>query len=125
MFVRNLTASLLVSVLFLSAAFVGSAQDKPATPPAGGTSKSLMAPQAQKPAAPLPAPAARPVEDMGKNLPKDTVVLAVGDHKLTVADFEKLLNALPARQRATITPQFRRSLAEALANWMVLADEAR
>ncbi len=125
MFVRNLTSSLLVYVLFVSAAFVGSAQDKPATPPAGGASRSLMAPEAQKPASSPVAVPARPVEDMGKSLPKDTVVLAVGEHKLTVEDFEKLMNALPARQRATVTPQFRRSLAEALANWMVLADEAR
>jgi peptidyl-prolyl cis-trans isomerase C len=65
-----------------------------------------------------PAPAPEPA--------KDAVVLVVGDEKLTRADWENLMLALPdpVRMQAA-TPEGRRRLAEQLAEIKALAQEAR
>ncbi len=78
---------------------------------------------AQQPAAtPAPAPAAAP-----KQVSADTVVLTVGTEKLTRAQFEDLLAALPENVRATANGPGRgkRQLAEQLAEVLAIAQEAR
>ncbi|MBP7865942.1 MAG: peptidylprolyl isomerase [Acidobacteria bacterium] len=99
--------------------------EKPAETP-----KPVPAPQPSS-GAPQPMPmmppstVPPPQEDPGSKLPKDTVVLSIGERKYTVTDFEQFLNMIPARSRAMITVNSRRSLAENIANMIILADEAR
>jgi peptidyl-prolyl cis-trans isomerase C len=72
---------------------------------------------AKPPASPPPLPA----------VSADTVVITVGAEKLTRAQFEDLLNALPENVRATAAGSGRgkRQLAEQLAEVLAIAQEAR
>jgi parvulin-like peptidyl-prolyl isomerase len=71
------------------------------------------------PQAPAP-PAAQPA------VPPDTVVLTVGTEKLTRAQFEELVAALPDQVRSTATtPRGKRQLAEQLSEVLAIAQEAR
>lgn len=81
---------------------------------------------AQQPAPPLfptaPAPAAAPAP----NLPPETVVLTVGQTKITKAQFEQLLQTIPEPQRAQFNSAAgRRRLAEQMAELEAMAQEAR
>src|SRR5436309_102197 len=87
------------AVLFL-AANVLSAQT-PAKPPA---------------ATPAKPPAAAPADS------PDKVVLAVGDEKMTVAQFQEFVNTLPEQYR---NPAARRQIADKLVDLKALAQEAR
>jgi peptidyl-prolyl cis-trans isomerase C len=64
------------------------------------------------------APAAAPSGD------PDKVVLTVGDQKLTAAQYENLLNALPAQYQASARGAGKRAFAERMVELMVLAQEA-
>src|SRR5579863_8784989 len=64
------------------------------------------------------APAAAPVAD------PDKVVLTVGDQKLTAAQYENLLGALPAQYQASARGAGKRAFAERMVELMVLAQEA-
>jgi parvulin-like peptidyl-prolyl isomerase len=56
----------------------------------------------------------------------DTVVLTVGDRKITKAEFEKILGTLSEQQRAQMqTPAARKKLAESLAELLALSEQAR
>jgi len=56
----------------------------------------------------------------------DTVVLTVGNEKITQAQFEQILQTLPEAQRkSATTPQGRRQLAEQFAELKLLAQAAR
>ncbi len=87
------------------------AAQQPGTPPAPANRP------AQAPAAPLLQPPVDP----------DTVVLTVGNEKLTRAQFEQLLGALPDNVRASATSpgRGRRQLGEQLAEVLAIAQEAR
>jgi peptidyl-prolyl cis-trans isomerase C len=76
---------------------------------------------AQQPAKPPAAPSPQPA------VSADTVVITVGAEKLTRAQFEDLLNALPENVRATAAGSGRgkRQLAEQLAEVLAIAQEAR
>ena len=74
---------------------------------------------APKPA-PAPAAAATPT-----TVPPDTVVLSVGNEKITRAEFENLLAALPDQVRASAVGAGRRKLAEQLAEVKAMAQEAK
>jgi parvulin-like peptidyl-prolyl isomerase len=87
----------------------------------------LLAAQ-QPPAA--PAQGARPTPPSLQPPPPvspDTVILVVGDQKLTRAQFEQLLGALPDNVRAAATSpgHGRRQLGEQLAEVLAIAQEAR
>jgi len=57
-------------------------------------------------------------------VPADTVVLTVGDQKITKAQFEQIMSNLSDQQRAQLqTPAGRRRLAESLAELTMLAAE--
>jgi peptidyl-prolyl cis-trans isomerase C len=72
-------------------------------------------PKAVTPSAPaLAAPPADP----------DKVVLTVGDQKLTAAQYEDLLSALPAQYQASARGSGKRAFAERMVELMVLAQEA-
>ena len=69
----------------------------------------------------MPAPAAAQPA-----VSPDTVVVTVGSEKLTRAQFEELLAALPEQVRATAaTPRGKRQLAEQLSEVIAIAQEAR
>jgi peptidyl-prolyl cis-trans isomerase C len=96
-------------------------------------SVALLA-MAQQPATPpTPAPGtARPAPSLTPPPPQppvspDTVVITVGSEKLTRAQFEDLLAALPENVRATAAAPGRgkRQLAEQLAEVLAIAQEAR
>lgn len=98
-------------VFVFSIALLALAQ-QPARPPAPPSSQTA-------PAAPAPA-AAQPA------VSPDTVVVTVGSEKLTRAQFEELLAALPEQVRATAaTPRGKRQLAEQLSEVIAIAQEAR
>jgi peptidyl-prolyl cis-trans isomerase C len=80
---------------------------------------------AQQPAKP-PAPAP-PSPAPQQSVSGDTVVITVGSEKLTRAQFEELLAALPENVRATASGPGRgkRQLAEQLAEVLAIAQEAR
>jgi peptidyl-prolyl cis-trans isomerase C len=79
-----------------------------------------MAQQPAKPPATTPPPPQQAVSP-------DTVVITVGSEKLTRAQFEELLGALPENVRATASGPGRgkRQLAEQLAEVLAIAQEAR
>ena len=86
---------------------------QPATPPAPSTGRPT----------PTMAPAAAPQQTVSP----ETVVITVGTEKLTRAQFEELLAALPDQVRATASGPGRgkRQLAEQLAEVLAIAQEAR
>jgi peptidyl-prolyl cis-trans isomerase C len=75
------------------------------------------APEQAKPPAPQASPAAEK--------PGDHVVLSVGSEKVTAAELEALIEALPAQLRTVARGSGRRMFAEQLANMKSLAQEAR
>jgi peptidyl-prolyl cis-trans isomerase C len=93
-----------------------------------------MLAMAQQPAPLSPAPKPTPAPAPGPSaaltpptVPPDTVIITVGTEKLTRAQFEELLAALPENVRAQATGPGRgkRQLAEQLAEVLAIAQEAR
>jgi peptidyl-prolyl cis-trans isomerase C len=85
---------------------------------------------AQQPAAPHPPmpPASGPAPAGAlPTVSPETVIITVGTEKLTRAQFEELLAALPdnVRNQATSTARGKRQLAEQLAEVVAIAQEAR
>jgi parvulin-like peptidyl-prolyl isomerase len=71
-------------------------------------------------ALPAPAPPPAPV------ISGDTVILTIGDEKITKAQFEEIMATLPDQQRAQLqAPGGKRKLAESLAELKALAQEGR
>jgi len=58
-------------------------------------------------------------------VPPDRVVLAVGEFKLTAAQFDQLIDNLPEQSRARARGAGRKSYADFLVQTLVLADEGR
>jgi peptidyl-prolyl cis-trans isomerase C len=91
----------------------------------------LCAQTPPKPAAPAPktsapAPAAQAVTaPPAAALPPETVVLVVGEEKMTKADFEALMEGLPEQVRKSVAGVGIRKMADDLANLKSLAREAR
>jgi len=87
-----------------------------------------LPPPAQNGVAPRPIiapilPAPMPVPSM---VPPETVVLTVGDDKITKAQFDLILSSIPAQQQASAqTPKGRRDIADKLAEILMLAQEAK
>jgi peptidyl-prolyl cis-trans isomerase C len=85
--------------------------------------------QSQPPATtppPAPKPFAPPMMPTPSMVPPETVVLTVGDDKLTKAQFDIILSTLPPQQQAAAqTPKGRRDIAEKLGEILELAQEAR
>ncbi len=125
----------LTKLLPLLSFAVGLAQTPPAaTPPAP---KPAVKPASAKPAAPKPAaPKAAPKPAAVKPAiaktatgkpkdPTDKVVLTVGAEKLTVADFERLVDSLPEQFRTQVRGVGKRQFLEQLVQIKVLSLEAR
>jgi peptidyl-prolyl cis-trans isomerase C len=73
-------------------------------------------------AAGIPAPVVKPEP---APLGPDAVVIIIGDQKITKAQYESFINALPERIRTEATGPNKRKVAEQLADIKALAQEAR
>jgi peptidyl-prolyl cis-trans isomerase C len=103
----------------------------------GLASAACLFAQSQSETRPLPMPGAKPgqqptvtmsVENPPQAMPAvppDTVVLTVGDEKITAAQWETLINALPEQFRNAARGAGRRQFAENIVRIKVLAQEAR
>ena len=69
---------------------------------------------------PVPAPAAAPATATDPN----KVVLTVGDLKITAAQYDDIINSLPAQAQAQIRGMGKRAFGERIAELMVLSQEA-
>jgi peptidyl-prolyl cis-trans isomerase C len=88
-------------------------------------SAQTPAPHPAVPAAP-PTPILAPgTPAVTAPVPPDKVVLAVGDEKLTVAEFEQLVDALPEQVRAVARGPQKRKFAEQIVNMKIMYAEAR
>jgi parvulin-like peptidyl-prolyl isomerase len=102
---------LLSTCLVASLAVV--AQEAPkTTPPKPPAQAPSVAPSASAPAATQPDNSAR-------------VVVRFGKHQLTAAEFEKMVNSLPAQYQALARGEAKRRIAAEYAKMLALADEAR
>ncbi len=86
------------------------------TPPKPGATPPKLATPAPAPKAEAPPPPA---------LTPDTVVMTVGEEKITKAEFEALLEGLPDTVRKSAVGPGLRKMAEDLANLKALAHEAK
>jgi parvulin-like peptidyl-prolyl isomerase len=78
-----------------------------------------------KPGTPGPKATADAAAQLASTVGPDAVVLAVGDDKLTRAQFESLVTQLPEQARAAAQGPNKRKVAEQLADLKALAQEAR
>ena len=76
------------------------------------------------PALPAGAPAAKPA-DAPPAVPPNTVVLTVGDVKMTAGQFDALIDTLPEQVRAQARGPARTQLAQNIARVIVLAKEGK
>jgi len=102
----------------VAVAVVVAAAQQPSSPASPAAPKA--APVAAAPAA-APTPAAAPVS----NVAPDTVVLTIGDQKLTRAQFELLLAAIAQNGRPASTPADKKKVAEQYGDLEAMAQEAR
>ncbi|HTQ53131.1 MAG TPA: peptidylprolyl isomerase [Bryobacteraceae bacterium] len=81
--------------------------------------------QSPAPTAQAPKPPAVPVMPPGAgSVSPDTVVLSVGDEKITAAQFDRLLDGLPPQYRNQMRTTGRRQFAENVVMLKILAQEA-
>ncbi|MEO8659790.1 MAG: peptidylprolyl isomerase [Bryobacteraceae bacterium] len=102
---------------------------KPPTPkPAVPATKPAPKPAAATTATPAPtaptAPAAPAVPDTSA-MPGETVILTIGSEKMTKAQWEELIAALPERVQAEAKGANRKKVAEQLAEVKAMAQEAQ
>ena len=72
-----------------------------------------------------PTVALQPPAPVAPNVPPDTVVLTIGDEKITAADLDRLIDTIPEQYRARIRAAGRRQFAENVVSLKVLAQEGR
>ena len=111
------------TVLILSALTVASAQTPPPQPP--GPQPPLPGTARPMPGTPNPAPIPATAPPPAVNVAADAVVLTIGDRKITRAQFEALIAALPEPAKQAFNGPQRRRLAEQYAELETLAQEAR
>jgi len=63
--------------------------------------------------------------DVHTSVPKDKVILSIGDEKITAAEFDQLIETLPDQYRAAARGPNRRQFAEQLVRVKLLAREAQ
>ena len=80
---------------------------------------------AQQPASHPPAPKSEPSAPAAAEVAPNTVVLTIGDKKITRAQFDELLAALAQGGHAATTPDARRQVAEQYGQLESMAQEAR
>src|SRR5579884_884706 len=119
--------ALTISTVLILTALTAATAQTPGKQPATGTqsaatpaSTPAAIPGAPKLAPGTPAPPAPAV-----NVAPDTVVLAIGDRKITRAEFEKFLSALPDQLKAAANGPQKRRFIEQYAELETMAREAR
>jgi peptidyl-prolyl cis-trans isomerase C len=87
---------------------------------------SAQAPPPKPATTPKTSLAAPAVKPPAAAISDDTVVLSIGDEKITKAQFDLIVSALPPQQQAQLqAPGGKRKLAESLAELRALAQEGR
>jgi peptidyl-prolyl cis-trans isomerase C len=82
------------------------------------------APQPAKPAA-IPPTLQSATRAEPAVFPKDTIIMTVGDHKLTAEEFNQILDLLPAQQKAFYSGPGKRQFADTFSQLIIFSDEAR
>jgi len=84
---------------------------------------------APKPAPPVPPPVPlappAPSASASPAVPPDRIVIAVGDTKLTAAQFDEIVNALPEQYRSASRGPGRKAFGENLVRVLLLAEEGK
>src|SRR5580658_5927089 len=93
------------------------AQTPPASQPAS------PAPAASQPARP-PAMPMRPPAPPVPQVPPETVVLTIGEEKITAADFDRMIEMIPEQYRAQMRTTGRRQFAERMIQFKLMSQEA-
>src|ERR1051326_8047882 len=85
-----------------------------------------VAPPAPKPAAPAPSvqmEVIQPKESALPNVPAETVIVSIGDEKITAGEFAQLIDTLPEQVRSQARGPQRRQMAENLIKVKLIAQE--
>ena len=102
------------------------AQTPPPTVPPTPKQSTAVPNASQQPAAqPHVELSVEPAPEHKAPVPPDTVVLSVGDFKLTAAQFDLLIDMLPEQSKAFARGPGRKQFGDQLAKTLVLAQEAR
>ncbi len=75
-------------------------------------------------AAPAPAPAAA-AETPAPNVPPDRVVITVGDRKVTAAEFEAMIESMPAQYQTAARGPGRKQFVDGVVRMFALAEEGK
>jgi len=92
------------------------------TPPA--SQPATPAAPANQPAKP-PAITLQPPAPVVANVPPETVVLTIGEEKITAGEFDHMIDMIPEQYRAQMRTSGRRQFAENIIRLKVVAQEAR
>jgi len=81
----------------------------------------------EKPASSTPPPVLQSATQTNQPplFPKDMVIMTVGDHKLTVADFTQIMAIFPPQQSAFYSGPGKQKFAEDFSQLLILSDEAK
>jgi peptidyl-prolyl cis-trans isomerase C len=112
---------ILVAAMVLIPGAIGVSAQTPKPAPAA-------TPQAApKSASPAPAPVLQSATQSTQPplFPKDMVIMTVGDHKITVAEFTQIMEMFPAQQRAYYTGPGKQKFADDFSQLLILSDEAK
>src|SRR5450755_1476203 len=91
------------------------------TPASQPATPAAQAGQLAKP----PAVALQPPAPIAASVPPETVILTVGDEKITAAEFDHMIDMIPEQYRAQMRTTGRRQFAENIIRLKVMAQEGR
>ena len=91
------------------------------TPASQPATPAAQAGQMAKP----PAVALQPPAPIAASVPPETVILTVGDEKITAAEFDRMIDMIPEQYRTQMRTTGRRQFADNIVRLKVMAQEAR
>jgi hypothetical protein len=94
------------------------------TPPASEPAPAAAPAPAGQPAKP-PAMAMQPPAPAAPKVPPETVVLTIGEEKITAAEFDHMIDLIPQQYRAQFRTSGRRQFADRIVTFKVMAHEAQ
>ncbi|MBZ5537798.1 MAG: peptidyl-prolyl cis-trans isomerase [Acidobacteriia bacterium] len=106
-----------IMALLLGAIIINAQTPKPAPAPPPQTP--------EKPAALAPILQSATQSSQPPLFPKDMVIMTVGDHKLTVTDFNQIMEIFPAQQRTYYSGPGKQKFADDFSQLLILSDEAK
>ena len=90
------------------------------TPPASEPAPAAAPAPAGQPAKP-PAMAMQPPAPAAPKVPPETVVLTIGEEKITAAEFDHMIDLIPQQYRAQFRTSGRRQFADRIVTFKVMA----